>query len=259
MLLLFGNSIFFIHAFHPIRNKLKNIPLTIINLRFKESQLFLREMKIHKLHFILWLLIFSVVLVNAQEEKTDDDPYVQFSGIVVSADSITSVPFTNIVIKNTWRGTVADYYGYFSFVARKMDTIIFSSMGFKKAEFIIPDTIRGDRYSLIQVMSSDTIVLSQTVIYPWPSREEFVDAFINFDVPDDDYERAKKNLAAAKIREMAEQYPMDGSMNFDWSMQQHQQRLYYIGQTQPITVLNPFAWAQFIKAWQDGKFKRDKN
>lgn len=58
---------------------------------------------------------------------------------------------------------------------------------------------------------------------------------------------------------MAEQYPMDGSMNFDWSMQQQQNRLYYIGQTQPITVLNPFAWAQFIKAWQEGKFKRDKD
>ncbi|MEZ5147563.1 MAG: hypothetical protein R2759_10920 [Bacteroidales bacterium] len=47
-------------------------------------------------------------------------------------------------------------------------------------------------------------------------------------------------------------------MNFDWSMQQQQNRLYYIGQTQPITVLNPFAWAQVIKAWQEGKFKRDK-
>ena len=234
------------------------MPLTIINLRVKQSRLFLHEMKIENLLFIFWLLVFPVVMVDAQEED-DKDPYVQFSGIVVSADSISSIPFTNIIIKNTWRGTVADYYGYFSFVARKMDTIIFSSMGYKRAEFIIPDTIRGDRYSLIQVMSSDTIVLPQTVIYPWPSREEFVDAFLNFDVPDDDYERAKKNLAASEIRKMAEQYPMDGSMNFDWSMQQQQNRLYYIGQTQPITVLNPFAWAQFIKAWQEGKFKRDKD
>jgi hypothetical protein len=105
-------------------------------------------------------------------------------------------------------------------------------------------------------MTSDTITLPQTVIYPWPSREDFVDAFLNFDVPDDDYERARKNLEGSKIRELAEKYPMDGSMNYNYSMQLHQDKLYYIGQTQPITILNPFAWAQFIKAWKEGKFKR---
>jgi hypothetical protein len=215
-------------------------------------------MEIRNLLLIFLLLSLPAALLHAQEQD-EEDPYIQFSGIVVSGDSISSVPFTNIVIKNTWRGTVADYYGYFSFVARKMDTIVFSAVGFKKATFVIPDTIHDDRYSLIQVMTSDTIMLPQTVIYPWPSREEFVEAFLNFDVPDDDYERAKKNLEAAQIREMAEQMPMDGDMNFNWSMQQQQNRLYYIGQTQPITVLNPFAWAQFIKAWKEGKFKRDKD
>ena len=206
------------------------------------------------------LLLAFVCLTQelvAQEEK--EEKLVQFSGIVVAGDSISPVPFTNIVIKNSWRGTVADYYGYFSFVAHKLDTIIFSSVGFKKSTFVIPDTITDDRYSLIQVMTADTILLPQTVIYPWPSREEFVDAFLNFDVPDDDFERARKNLAASKIREMAEEYPMDASMNFDYSMQQHQDKLYYIGQTQPISILNPFAWAQFIKAWKEGKFKRKKD
>ncbi len=207
------------------------------------------------LFFIFWIGLFATTFAQAQ----DDEKYVQFSGIVVTGDSISPVSFTNIVIKNTWRGTVADYYGYFSFVARKHDTIVFSAVGHKNVDFIIPDTITGDRYSLIQVMPSDTVLLPQTVIYPWPSREEFKEAFLSFDVPDDDYERARKNLEASKIRELAENYPMDGSMNFKNSMQLHQDRLYYIGQTQPISILNPFAWAQFIKAWKEGKFKREKN
>lgn len=192
-------------------------------------------------------------------QEADDDKFVQFSGIVVTGDSISPVSFTNIVIKNTWRGTVADYYGYFSFVARKYDTIVFSAIGFKRIEFVIPDTITADRYSLIQVMSTDTILLPQTVIYPWPSREDFKEHFLTFDVPDDDYERARKNLEGSKIREMASRYPMDGSMNYRNSMQLHQDQLYYIGQTQPISVLNPFAWAAFIKAWKEGKFKRKKD
>ncbi|MFU8842373.1 MAG: carboxypeptidase-like regulatory domain-containing protein [Bacteroidales bacterium] len=205
---------------------------------------------------VIWIFCLSF---NSLAQEDDARKLVQFSGIVVTADSIQPVPFTSIVIRNTWRGTVADYYGYFSFVARKLDTIVFSSIGFKKSIFVIPDTITSDRYSLIQVMTADTILLSQTVIYPWPSREDFIAAFLNFDVPEDDYERAKKNLEASKIRSLAESYPMDGSLNYQYAMQQHRERLYYIGQTQPITILNPFAWAQFIQAWKDGKFKRQKD
>jgi hypothetical protein len=208
---------------------------------------------------VLTLLIPGIFTEHLLAQESEAEKFVQFSGIIVTGDSISPVSFTNIVIKNTWRGTVADYYGYFSFVARKYDTIVFSAVGFKKAEFIIPDTITADRYSLIQVLSADTILLPQTVIYPWPSREEFKEHFLTFEVPEDDYERARKNLEGAKIREMASSYPMDGSMNFRNSMQLHQDRLYYIGQTQPITVLNPFAWAQFIKAWKEGKFKRKKD
>jgi len=206
------------------------------------------------------IFFFTICQFGKLYAQVSEDELVQFSGIVVSADSINPVPFANIIIKNTWRGTIADYYGYFSFVARINDTIIFSSVGYKKGQFVIPDTIKSDRYSLIQVMTNDTVLLSQTVIYPWPSREEFKEAFLNFDVPDDDYERANHNLNQAELREMAANYPMDGSMNYKYSMQLHQDKLYYIGQTQPITILNPFAWAQFIKAWKEGKFKRkDKN
>lgn len=205
---------------------------------------------------ILLILLFSFCLFNNIFAQVDDDELVQFSGIVVTADSINPIPYTNIIIKNTWRGTVADYFGYFSFVALKNDTILFSAMGFKNGEFVIPDSITSNRYSLIHAMTNDTIMLAQTVIYPWPSKEEFKEAFLNLDIPDDDYERARKNLNSEQIREIASSYPMDGSMNYRRSMQAHVDKLYYLGQTQPITVLNPFAWAQFIKAWKDGKFKR---
>ena len=208
-------------------------------------------------HILFLFLVFC--FSGSLYSQVADEELVQFSGVVVTADSINPVSFTNIIIKNSWRGTVADYYGYFSFVAHINDTISFSAMGFKKSEFIIPDTITEDRYSLIQVMSTDTILLTQTIIYPWPSREEFVEHFLKFDVPDDDYERARKNLEGSKIRELAAQYPMDASMNHKNTMRHFQERLYYIGQTQPITVLNAFAWAEFIKAWKEGKFKRTKN
>ena len=206
------------------------------------------------------IFFFTICHFGKLQAQVSEEELIQFSGIVVTADSIRPVPYTNIVIKNTWRGTVADYYGYFSFVAHKYDTLIFSSVGYKKGEFVIPDTIYDDRYSLIQVMSSDTILLTQTIIYPWPSREDFKEAFLKYDVPDDDYERARKNLDSELLRDLASSIPMDGSMNYKWSQQLYQDKLYYIGQTQPITIFNPFAWAKFIHAWKEGKFTRqDKN
>lgn len=207
-------------------------------------------------HFIIVILLLSLTGRSWSQPANTD--LVQFSGIVVTADSIHPVPFTNISIKNTPYGTVADYYGYFSLVAMQGDTIRFSAIGFKPGEYVIPDTITKKRYSLIQVMTRDTILLPQTVIYPWPSKEQFEEAFLNFDVPDDDYERARKNLDLAEMQERMEAYPADPSLNFKYSMYEQQQKLYYIGQTQPITILNPFAWAEFIKAWKEGKFRRQK-
>lgn len=215
-------------------------------------------MIVRKFIFILFALNF-VSQAYTQDSDEKEDQFVQFSGIVVNADSIQPIPFTHIIDKASNRGTMADYYGYFSFVAKKNDTIMFSSMGYKKSYYVIPDTMSFNRYSLIQVMASDTIMLPHTVIYPWPSKEQFADAFLTLDVPDDDFERAKKNMDQAALRDIAAKMPMDGSMNYNYNMQLHQQKLYYIGQTQPITVLNPFAWAQFIEAWKEGKFKRDKN
>jgi len=215
--------------------------------------------------FLPIILLFSVFVIAQQVEQDtkkkdwDDEDLVQFSGVVVTADSLKPVPFTHIVVKHSRWGTVADYYGYFSFVAKKLDTVVFSAVGYKKSFYVIPDTITRNRYSLIKAMTADTLMLDETVIYPWPTKEQFREAFVNLHVPDDDLERARKNLAKAEMRERAENLAMDGSMNYKNYMQWEGYKNYYIGQTQPISILDPFAWAKFFKAWKEGKFKRNKD
>lgn len=189
-------------------------------------------------------------------QVVSDKDLVQFSGITVTADSLNPVPYTKVVVRNSNRGTNTDMFGYFSFVAHKNDTVIFSALGFKPAVFIIPDTITKQRYSLIQVMTSDTLTLTPAFIFPWPTYEDFKQAFINAKIPDDAMEIARKNLSAAKIAMFADQMPMDGQMNYNNYIQNQTSKLYYFGQQQPFNIFNPFAWAQFIKAWKDGKFKR---
>lgn len=186
---------------------------------------------------------------------SQDKDLIQFSGVVVEADSLKPVPFTKILIKNSNRGTLADFYGYFSFVAQKKDTLVFSATGYRKSHYVIPDTLKGNKYSLIQLMKYDTIYLKETIIYPWPTKEQFKEVFLNMNVPDDDLARAKKNLDREQMKEQYETMGMDGSMNYKAAMSNYQSRLYWAGQYPPNNLLNPFAWAQFIKMWREGKLK----
>jgi hypothetical protein len=201
-----------------------------------------------------WGIFFGVCFSSYAQESQKN--LIQFSGVVVTADSLKPIPYVNVIIHNTWRGTVTDYFGFFSFVARMKDTIEFSSLGYKKSTFIIPDTLKSNRYSLIQMMFSDTVMLQEAVIYPWPTKEQFKDAFMNLRIPDDDYERARKNLEQSEMQAMYETMPMDGSMNYRNQMQQQSYGLYYAGQLPPNNLLNPIAWAKFIQQWQNGDFKR---
>jgi hypothetical protein len=207
-----------------------------------------------KLLLILWVLILFAS-PKAGVAQVTDSTLVQFSGVVVTADSLKPIPFVNIFIKDSWRGTITDLYGFFSFVAHKNDDILFSALGYKTVSFTIPDTIRANRYSLIQVMRMDTLVLNETEIYPWPTYEQFKQAFVNTNIPDDELARAQKNIAEMEKRVMFDEVPMTGSMNYRNYIDQRVQKLYYAGQYQPNNLLNVFAWAQFIKAWKAGKFK----
>ena len=181
---------------------------------------------------------------------------IQLSGVVVTGDSLKPVPFINILIKNTYRGVISDYYGFFSIVAKEKDTLEFSALGFRKAYFVIPDTLSEQRYSLIQILQSDTILLPEALIFPWPTKEQFKEAFINLHVPDDDMERAHRNLDRTNMSLIAEHTPMDGKMNYREQMNYRSNEFYSSGQLPPYKILDPIAWAKFIDMWKSGAFKK---
>ncbi len=181
---------------------------------------------------------------------------IQFSGVVITSDSLTPIPFVNVIIQNTYRGTTTDFYGFFSFVAQPGDSIRFNCLGYRPAVFVIPDTLTEKRYSVIQVLMSDTFELDPAFVYPWPSREEFRDAFIHLKVPNDDYQRALYNLDQQRMLERMDMTSMDGSMNYKYQMQQYQTKIYHAGQLPPMNIYNPLSWAQFIQAWKRGDYKK---
>lgn len=198
------------------------------------------------------LALAAVPYVHAQDGKPS---LVQFSGVVVT-DSLAPVPFTNILVRNSYRGTMSDVYGYFSFVAQEGDTIMFRAVGFKQSHYVIPDSLTENRYSMIHVLKPDTVMLDQLVVTPWPSREQFREAFLNLRLPEDDYQLAMRNLSPAEMTQRLASLPPDAYQSFHYQMALDQTKLYYAGGTPTVNLFNPIAWAQFIQAWQSGAFKK---
>jgi hypothetical protein len=199
------------------------------------------------------ILIFGVSY-KASGQKSRHTQLIQLSGIVVDIDSAQKVPYVAILIKNSvgGRGTISDFSGYFSLIVIPGDTIFFQTIGFKTNYYVLPDTLSTDKYSLIHVMSRDTTRLKQFVFYSWPSKEQFKSAFLKLDLPDNDLERAKKNMALAARKARYGSDTRSPGLNYLQTVQQENDKLYYAGQYPPNNLLNPLAWAKFIQAWKDG-------
>jgi hypothetical protein len=205
---------------------------------------------------ILILVVFP--LWGWAQFQSFRDSVVQISGLTMTSDSLRGIPAVSILVKGQNRGTISNSQGVFSIVAFKGDTLTFTAVGFQKKDFQIPPATRGNSLSIIQLMSEDTIYLAETIISPYPTRKEFERMFVDVDMPDDMYERARKNNDQARMRMLARTIAPDAAGAYGMFMQRQQQSLYYAGQRPPQNIFNPLAWAQFIEAWKRGDYKRKK-
>jgi len=207
------------------------------------------------------LLLAGLFSTHAQAQTgADTVGIIQFSGVVVTDENgfIQPLPYVNIYVKSSRRGTYSSNDGFFSLVGRMGEIVVFSSIGYEDVEYIIPDTLTSDRYSVFQIMTKDTILLPETVIYPWPSREHFKLEFLAMNVTSGLEERINANLSEQAMAEMIAFLPSDGDENADFFLREQAASYYYEGQIKPQNVFNAFAWAEFIKALKRGDFKKKK-
>lgn len=193
------------------------------------------------------------------QEKNNPEHFIQLSGIVVDDDSLRGIPFVSVIVKGTKRGTITDFYGFFSVVAQPGDELQFFSINHKNAVYKLEDTLSLKHYYVIQRLLKDTILLADVDVYPWPSKEEFKKAFLNLDLSETDYDRAAKNLDRNDLSYAERNLKMDAQANYRYAMQQYLTKVYTTGQYPVNNLLNPIAWAQFIDAWRQGKFKKKSN
>lgn len=188
-----------------------------------------------------------------------DSGLIQFSGILLTSDSLIPIPFANVFVKGKPYGTYSNGEGYFSFVARKGDTVMFNHVEFEKSSFVIPDTLADHKYSIVKLLTQDTLYYPGVFVVAMPNRMLFDRMFATMDVPNDDLQRAKDNLEREAMKDQASNLEgSDASAAYKNITRMYAQKSYYAGQLPPMNIFNPFSWAQFIEAWKRGDYKRKK-
>jgi hypothetical protein len=196
----------------------------------------------------LLLLFCFATIAKAQEP-------IQFSGLIVSGDSATAVPYTNILIQNKLQGTISNFDGYFSFVVEPKDSIVFSCIGYKRAHYIIPKGYQKESLIRIQKLEVDAILVSEIDVTPWSNYEQFKYAFVNAKIKDDDIQKAKNNLSKEVMQDLRL------SMNaISDEIQKNMMRSQAYGienQGMPPTLsfTNPMNWIGLIKMIGYGSIK----
>lgn len=208
--------------------------------------------------YIFFIAFLFLPAASKAQFETFKDSVVQLYGIVMTADSLKGLESVSVVVKGQNRGTITNGRGVFSIVVLKGDVVGFTSIGYKPKSITIPTDLEGNQHSVIQLMVTDTIYLAATIIKARPTRAQFERDFLNTEVPDDYITVARKNTNEATRIMLVANLPTDGREAGNRYLRQTSSKAYYAGQAPPMNIFNPFAWAEFIKAWKRGDFKNKK-
>jgi hypothetical protein len=204
-----------------------------------------------KITLLLFLLLttFAVQTVHAQEKKL-----VQFSGVILHADSLAPRPFVNIFnVSRGYKGTYSDFRGFFSLVVGVGDTIRIASLGFKKQEIIIPDNLINNSVSAIFKLKPESFNIPMVYIFPFATLEQFKQAFLKLKLADDDLMLAQKNLDEKVMNALKNSMAWDGSQNSKYFFQQSSEKLYWAGQNRYNPLFDIVKINQFIQLLNEGK------
>ena len=188
---------------------------------------------------LLILLTVSPLYGQLRQEKQ----VVQFSGIVLGEDG-RQLPGVHIYVPRSGRGSTSNLYGYFSMPLLEGDSVIFSSVGYKKYNLIIPSGM--NRINVEVSLEVDITYLENVDIMPFLSEENFKEAILALELPDEN-EILRNRLDGEVLAMMIRSAPYDAALNARYYLNQqiYYQQDKFMPRSNPF--LNPFNWARFIQ------------
>jgi hypothetical protein len=185
--------------------------------------------------------------VQAQQKRI-----IQLSGVVI--DTVEGpVPGVHIYVPKAGRGTTSNAVGFFSMPVLVGDSVVVSSVGYKRRHFIVAEN--SDEYTTVVIpMVQDVTYLDVVEVLPYPTEEVFKEAVLALNLPPDT-RIDEKNMNAELLALMLKTTPMNGPQNQryylnQWAASQNDK---YMPVTNPF--LNPFNWVKFFNGLKNNKKK----
>ena len=188
-----------------------------------------------------------ILLLMTFETKAQGRKHViQLSGIILGEDTVSGIPGVHVYVPKAGRGTTTNRVGYFSMPVLSRDSVIFSSVGYERQHYVVPETTE-DNITLVIDLIADTTYLDDVTIMPFPTEEVLKEAVLALNLPADAGEYENENMDAELLHLMLQTTPMDGYTNYRYFMEA--QRQHHMNRFGPPTnpFLNPFNWARFLR------------
>ena len=203
--------------------------------------------------------VFFVLYVSACWGQTiENEKYIQVSGIITD-ESYRPVQGVAVVSKRLKKGTLSERTGIYSITSTPGDTIFFKALGFKRYHTIIPENFEGRHCEVDIALATDTIQIKEVNIMPWKNYSEFIKDVTKERPVDPLIENMNDNIASIYVA-AANQSNFRGSpeAGYRYAMEQNFGAMSTREQLPVNNLLNPFAWAKFIKSIKNGIFKNQK-
>jgi hypothetical protein len=160
-----------------------------------------------------------------------------------------------ITIPKAGRGTITNDQGFFSLPTLVGDTVVVSSIGYKKQKIGVP---KSDNQSVTVIieLQEDTAYYPIIEIFPYPTEEIFKKAFLSLKKDKFGmYRNMYANVDPILLQRMAMNQNMSPAESFKYSIRN--QMYLPAGQVGSGGFnLNPFAWGSTIKSIRKGDYKK---
>ena len=210
-------------------------------------------MSFRQVILLIAYFLFSTSCLFAQGEQST----LQVSGVIIDGDSTygIGIPGVHVYIKGAGRGTVSNAQGFFSIPTVVGDTLSFSAIGYESKMLVVP-TDANAGLTVVVDLRVDITYLPIIEVFPYPTKEIFKEAFLALDMSDTEFESVAENLNQEALARLAYSMPMSSGSNHRYFMQQQINRVSNRNFSPAIPLLNPFAWAEFIKSIKRGDLKK---
>lgn len=190
-----------------------------------------------------------------EPEARTNKRIIQLSGLVVSGEDQIGVPGVNVYIPKAGRGTNTNMYGYFSLATQAGDSAVVSAIGFKKQFYMVPDDGRT-AISVIIYLKSDTLLMPEIEVFPYPTEELFKQAILSLRLPEEELNNMRRNLDPVVLNKVRYNTNATSKENYRSYMSQEALRQEQRYSAPTVQLVNPFAWYRFIKSVRRGDLKK---